>query len=588
MGSQRNIKAKASSWLLASTMLVGLLAGCSGNNNGGNTANGGNAAKPEGTNAAQKGSNAASEDNSPITFSFFSADPSPNWTGMQDEVGKALTEKTGVTLDAEFAVGDPVQKVALIAASGDYPDLISAKADVSKLVDVGAMLDLTDLIEEHAPNIKKVLGEDGLKRSRYSVDDPAIYTIPTYAGVDNQYFDAGGGFELQHRAVKEAGYPEIKTVKDFENVIKSYLEKHPTDENGNKNIGLTLNADDWYMYITVTNPAFLTTGSPDDGEYAVDIDTQEVTYHFRRPAEKEYFRWLNHMNDIGLLDPESFVQKYDQYKAKIATGRVIGLIDQNWAYGDGEKALKSAGKYDQGYGHYPVTLSEEYKETSFWPTGFMGGYGIGISVDCEDPVRAIKFLDFLASDEGQILTNWGIEGKHYNVVDGKRVIPEDVNKRKWNDSTNFQKETGLNNVGGLYTLLSARYGDGVKDSTGNYYTTNFPELITSGYNDVEKETLAAYKATTWKDLFPKEEEFKVRPWGTASNIQIPGDSEIVVLDKKLRDITWKRIPEAILAKPADFDKIWDNYMKEIEGAGVDKAEDLREELIKERVKLWNE
>ncbi|HBS43746.1 MAG TPA: hypothetical protein DEA91_03385 [Paenibacillus sp.] len=25
----------------------------------------------------------------------------------------------------------------------------------------------------------------------------------------------------------------------------------------------------------------------------------------------------------------------------------------------------------------------------------------------------------------------------------------------------------------------------------------------------------------------------------------------------MRDITWKRIPETILAKPADFDKIWD-------------------------------
>lgn len=582
MESNRKIKAKATALTLTSVMLLGLLAGCGGNNNN-------NAAGNTGSNAGNS-TNASkeAEDLSPLTMTFFSADPNPNWTGMQDEVGKVITEKTGVTLNAEFAVGDPVQKVALIAASGEYPDLISAKTDVSKLVDAGAMLDLTELIDKYAPNIKKVLGEEGLKRSRYSDDDHAIYAIPTYSGVDNKYFDAGGGFELQHRAVKEAGYPEIKTVRDYENVIKAYLEKHPTDENGNKNIGLTLNADDWYMYITVTNPAFITTGSPDDGEYAIDIDTQEVTYHFRRPAEKEYFRWLNHMNDIGLLDPESFVQKYDQYKAKIATGRVIGLIDQDWAYGDGERALKAEGKLDQGYGHYPVTLSEEYKETSFWPTGFMGGNGIGISVDAKDPVRAIKFLDYLASDEGQVLVNWGIEGKHYNVVDGKRVIPEDVNNRKYNDTTNFQKETGLGSVGSSYALLSAHYGDGVLDPTGNYYTTRFPEQVTAGYNAVEKETLAAYKATTWKDLWPSEEEFKVKPWGAAWNITIPGDSEILVLDNKLKDITWKRIPEAILSKPADFDKIWDAYMAELEKAGVDKAEDLREELVKQRVKLWNE
>ncbi|MEK4356625.1 ABC transporter substrate-binding protein [Paenibacillus sp. FSL M7-1455] len=573
MESKRKSKTKASALLLVSALFVGLLAGCGGS--GGNGA----ASKENGSGNEA----AAGNDNAPITFSFFSADPSPNWTGMKDEIGKVITEKTGVTLDAEFAVGDPQQKVALIASSGEYPDLISAKNDISKLVDAGAMLDLTDLIDKYAPNIKKVLG-DSIKRARYSDEDHAIYAMPTYAGVGQEYFQAGGGFELQHRAVAEAGYPEIRTVKDYENVIKNYIEKHPTDENGNKNIGLTLNADDWYMYITVTNPAFYTTGSPDDGEYAIDVDTQKVTYHFRRPAEKEYFRWLNHMNDIGLLDPESFVQKYDQYKAKIATGRVIGLIDQDWAYGDAEKALKAAGKFDQGYGHYPVTLTEEYKETSFWPTGFMAGYGIGISKDCKDPVRAIKFLDYLAFDEGQVLLNWGIEGKHYKVENGKRVIPKEISDRKVNDATNFTKKTGI----GLYNTLGVHYGDGVKDPSGNYYTTNFPEQIQNSYNEVEKKTLAAYNVKSWRELFPKEEEFKVRPWGAAWNIAIPGDSEIVVLDNKLKDITWKRIPEAILAKPADFDKVWDAYMKDLEKTGVEKAETLREELVKQRVKLWNE
>ena len=107
------------------------------------------------------------------------------------------------------------------------------------------------------------------------------------------------------------------------------------------------------------------------------------------------------------------MQKYDQYIAKIASGRVLGLIDQDWDFQDGENALKAEGKFEYGYGHYPVTLTEEFKDTSFWPVGFSPGWGVGITVDCPDPVRAIKFLDFLASEEGQILDNWGIEGKHY-------------------------------------------------------------------------------------------------------------------------------------------------------------------------------
>jgi len=570
-----NKKRKAAALLMSFTLSLGLLAGCGGNN-GGNEA----ASNTGGTNApAADGANA---DLSPITVSAFFSDPNPNWSDMQDDVSKILKEKTGVHLDAEFAVGDPAQKVALMAASGEYPDIISAKGDIGKLVDAGAVLDLTDLIDKHAPNIKRVLGPY-LNRAKYTTEDQSIYAIPTWAAVNETRFVAGGGFELQHRVVKEAGYPEIRTVKDYEKVIKDYLAKHPTDENGNKNIGVSLNADDWHMYISVTNPAALTTGGSDDGEYYVDQETHEAIYHFRRPVEKEYFRWLNHMNAEGLLDPESFVQKYDQYKAKIASGRVLGLIDQDWDYNDGEQALKKAGKFDQTYGHYPVTLTEEFKDTSFWPTGFMGGYGISISSTAKDPVRIIKFLDYMASDEFQILNNWGVEGKHWVMENGKRVVPKEVQDRIINDNTAFTKESGI----GFYWNMMVHYGDGAKDPTGNYYTKNNPDQIPLGYSEVEKETLKAYGATTWKDLFPKEDEFKEKAYGAAWNIQIPGDDEVSILANKMKDITWKRVPEAILAKPQDFDKVWDAYQQELIKAGVEKMEKGFTKYLQDRVALWS-
>jgi putative aldouronate transport system substrate-binding protein len=136
--------------------------------------------------------------------------------------------------------------------------------------------------------------------------------------------------------------------------------------------------------------------------------------------------------------------------------------------------------------------------------------------------------------------------------------------------------------------MSAHYGDGVKDPSGNYYTTNFPEQVVASFSDADKETLKAYGATTWKDLFPKEDEFETLPWGAAWNIPIPGDSDVNVLATKMRDITWKRIPEAILAKPEKFDAIWDAYQKELVDAGVEKYEASFGELVKARVALWND
>ncbi|WP_438444405.1 ABC transporter substrate-binding protein [Gorillibacterium sp. sgz5001074] len=559
------MKMKKVQLILAFTLAVGLLSGCSGSNE-----------------STETGEAKEGNDQSPVTFTFFSADPNPNWMRMQDEVGKEITKQTGVTLNAEFAVGDPAQKIALIATSGDYPDLISPKGELNKLVDAGAMLDLTDLIEKHAPNLKKLFGNQ-LKRLRYSNGDQSIYVIPTYSAVDGKTFVAGGGFELQHRAVKEAGYPPIKTLQDYEKVIRSYLDKHPTDESGNKNIGLTLNADDWRMFISVTNPAAETTGKSGDGEYYIDPKTYEATYHFRTEGEKEYFKWLNHMYSTGLLDKESFVQKHDQYQAKVASGRVIGLIDADWDYADGEKSLKTSGKLEQTYGHYSVMLSDKYKDNRLQSTGFMAGWGVGISKDCKDPVRAIRFLDYLASEPMQILNNWGIEGKHYNVVNGKRVVPADIQLRIVNDNTAFSKESGI----GFYTNLGAHYGDGVKDSTGNYYTKNFPEQIIEGYTAADKETLKAYGANTWLDLFPKPDEFPVKAWGAAWNIPVPGDDEVTILGNKMKDITWKRIPQAIMAKPEEFDKIWDDYQQELIKAGVEKMEKGYTKYVQDRVNLWN-
>ncbi|AIQ65585.1 ABC transporter substrate-binding protein [Paenibacillus stellifer] len=564
--------------LLASSMMI---AGCGGGNNNKNESKASDS--PAASAGASAGASAApAMDTTPITFSFFGADASPNWNNMQDEVGKEITKKTGVTINAEYDVGSGggQSRIQLMAASGEVPDILFGKSEIKYLVDAGELLDLTDLIDKYAPHIKKIFG-DNMNRLKYSNDDQAIYSIPTNIGVDGISFDATGGFEIQHRVLEELGYPEVKTVEDYEKVLKEYVAKHPTTD-GQPTIPLTLNADDWKIMITVTNPAFITTGAPDDGEYYVDPTTYNAQLHYKRPEEKEYFRWLNKMFNEGLLDKDTFVQKDDQYKAKIASGRVLGLISQEWEYQEAENALKSAGKNEYTYAHFPVTLSSEYKDHELQSAG-VDGAGISISKNCKDPVRAIQFLDWLASDEGQVLVNWGIEGKQYTVdADGKRTIPADVLNKKVNDNSSFAKETGI----GLYTAFAPHYGDGVKDSTGNYYTTNFPEQIVASYSDAEKKSLAAYKATTWKDLFPSEKDFPAKEWGALYNMAVPTDGDYQVIYQKTQDIIRKRIPEAILSKQADFDKVYDSFIAELNKAGAEDMEAQYTEMVKKRVELF--
>ncbi|MCR6097672.1 extracellular solute-binding protein [Salipaludibacillus agaradhaerens] len=516
-----------------------------------------------------------------IEFTLFAADNNPSWNGMDSDVGQVILEETGVSLNASFAINDPAERIALFAAGGEYPDFILPKGDSGILVDAGAMIDLRPLIEEHAPNIQEVYG-DYLDRMTWSDEDDAIYFIGTNP-VDQQHWTPGSGFWLQHAVVEELGYPEINTVEDFENAIKEYYEMYP-EINGQPTIPLSLLADDWRMLISVTNPAFWATGASDDGEWYIDDETREAILHYRRPEEREYFRWLNHMNAEGLLDPETFVQQEDQYMSKISSGRVLGMIDADWSIADAQTALREDGKYERMHGVYPVTLDHSYEHRNFQSTGYLSEWGIGITIDNPDPVRAIKFLDWMASEEAQILNNWGIEGEHYEVAeDGNRYLTDDQREERLSDSS-FNERTGI----GVYLAYGPHYGDGVLDSTGQPFTINTQETLIEDYTEKEKEVLEAYGANIWADLYPAADEFPVKPWGAGWEINWRSDSPIAIPFQRAQDIMMTRIPEAILADPEDFDHVYDRFMDELDDIGVENMEAEFTELVRQRVELWGE
>lgn len=527
-------------------------------------------------------SNDVKNDKSPITFKYLVMDSASAqlYDNFQSDVAKEITKRTGVTLQAEYAVGDPKQKTAIMAASEDYPDLIFALGNSSTIVDAGGFIQLDDLIERYGKNIKKVYG-DNLKRLRWSKNDQSTYLIGINS-VDQINYEPPMGFQLQNAVLKELGYPKIKTLQDFENAIKAYKEKHPTID-GKPVIGLSLLGGQTDRFaISVTNPALYSTGGPDDGEWYYDTKTQKASLHLRRPEEKEYFKWLNHMYNMGLLDPESFVQKLDQYQAKIASGRVIALTDSKWEYSQAEQSLVASGMADKTYAMLPITVNEKYKYAAFRPTGYSGGWGIGISKKCKNPERAMQFLDWMASDEGQILRNWGIEGVHYNIVNGQRKQTDEIVK-KLNIDMEYTKKVGV----GLWSYPFPGYGQGVKDPTGNYYSPSFEQAVIDKYPQPTKDTLAAYGGKMWKDIYPKENEFNKSPYGELWTINVSSNDKANVILQKYHDLGLKMLPQMILSSPAQFDELWDKYQKALTDAGCDYLEEEFNKLIKDRIELWN-
>lgn len=561
------MKRKVVSLMLVSAMVAGMLAGCgsdSGSSKGGSSTETGSAAE-----ASSSGETA--DDKSPITFEYFNADgKNGNW---DNPVAKAITEATGVTLDVSYPVasqGDAKEDVALMIANDEYPDMIYAKGAATDLYQAGALIDMTDLIEKYGPNIKKMYGAE-LEKLKWSQDDPGIYQL-SYSGVNQKTLTTGGSCQIQWAALKENDYKYPKTLDEYEKMIKSYLAAHPKTEDGLDMIGITMSASDWHWMITLGNPAgLIADASPDNGQWIID-DEYNVHYKHVTDEEKEYFKWLCRMYNEGILDPNFATQTDDDYIAKVASGRVVAITDAEWHYSQCEATLVADGKVDQTYVGLPVTLREDQVEKALLYQGTTVGWGIGITKSCEDPVRAIKFLDYLCSDEGQILYHWGIEGENYFLDDDGQPYRTDEEVAKAQSDPDYAKNTGIDNYTGFPI-----YGTGSYSEDGFPYTPTTKESVIANYNTAEKEGCEAMGFEMLTDMFAQPEEFDLLPYSALWAYQQP--QELAEKQTILDEIAWPGLVKCVTGTEDEFDGNWESMVQELTDNGLADAEEAMTEFL---------
>ena len=510
-----------------------------------------------------------------VELTFYNADGQDDpWT---DPVAEVLTEKTGVRLKTEYPVAADDQTVALMIAAQDYPDMIYAKGDANSLIDAGALIDMTDLIEEYGPNIKKMYGDE-FEKLRYSEEDPSIYQLSSYA-VGGTFLENSGTAQIQWAALKENNYEIPDTLEEFEKMIKDYMAAHPTTEDGMPTIGISLTAADWHWMITLGNPSgYIAEGAPDNGQWLIDEDYNAM-YKFRSDKVREYYRWLNRMYHEGVLDPEFATQTYEDYIAKIASGRVVALTDTDWDYSDGEKILIADGKLDKTYAGLPLAMDENTKAPSLMYQGLPTGQGVGITTSCKDPVAAIKFLDYLCSDEGQVLVNWGIEGVNYFIdEEGHRYrTQEEIDEA--NTNQDYSRITGV----GFHSYPFPTYGIGEVDSTGSTYTTDSKETVIAEYNEEQKAACEAWGVELLVDVFPQTSEFEVPEYSPVWACMKP--VEFDEIGNKLDEIAWSGLITCVISEESEFDAAYDNMLATLEGSGRSEAEAMLTDIVKDMVAL---
>lgn len=546
-------------------------AGCS--NNSSNSKD--SSSNSNNSNVSTNDSNNSSENKvEPFTISLFTNSTGPIPT-EDNKIYQEIKEKLGVTLKEEYLVGDLEQKLGVMIAGGDYPDMITANP---KLTAAKAVIPLEDLIEEHAPNLKKHYGKvwEQLK----DPEDGHIYWLPNYGVYQGDFKPTeyqGPAFYIQKAILKEYGYPEIKTLDDYFKLIEDYAAKYP-EIDGQPTIGFSSLAYDWRDWGLRNAPQHLQ-GHPNDGGVLVDPNTNVATLFAATDIAKPYYQKLNEVNAKGLMDKEAFAQNYDQYLAKLSSGRVLGMFDQRWNFGQAHDSLVSQGKFERTYVGFPLVYNESIRDYYLDRPPINLGNGFGITINAKEPVKIIKFIDTLLSEEWQKRLSWGEEGVDYLVGDDGLYYRTPEMRAQQEDVT-WKQRYRAEALWGQLPKLEGNYPDGNADGPGNQ-----PDEFFATLKDIDKEVLSAYGFKTWTDFFsnPPENRVSYPAW----NIDLIEGSPAKVAEQKIKDLDLKYLPRAILSEPDKFEAVWAEYVNEMNKVDTKAYLDRVNEQLKWRVDNWS-
>ena len=533
---------KLISVLLAATMMAAMFAGC-----------GSDAAS---TDAKENADGADSTEAGGVKeFTAFFAVPGSE-INDDNEIQQIIADKTGVKVKETWLTEQTAEEaVGMMITGGELPDFICGGSGQSQLYDADVLVALDDYLDDY-PNIKNFFTQQQWDQLRQ--DDGHIYWIPQFSNIKGEEkvcTHNDEAFWIQARVLKWADYPEIRTMDQYFDLIERYNEANPTMEDGTENIPYTILCDDWRYFCLENAPQFLD-GYPNDGSCIVDPETLTVIDYNTTDTAVKYFQKLNEEYQKGIVDPESFTQTYDEYIAKLSTGRVLGMIDQWWdfAYTAGD-AIKQAGLDAQGcdYIPLPITIDESVENQWHCSGGVLNvSDGLAITTSCEDVEGALQFVDDLLTQDIHNLRFWGVEGVDYNVDENGEFYRTEEQRTRGVDTAYKASHTCTYSY---FPQYSGTSDDGINANKPDGQANEFFD----GLNDDVKEAFSAYGAETYVDMIGTNEAPGAwYPMWSYSN-SFTTDTEGGMAWNKIGEIKHEYLPQVVMAK--DFDAAWAEYME---------------------------
>ncbi|MCR8658545.1 extracellular solute-binding protein [Paenibacillus sp. T3-5-0-4] len=481
-------------------------------------------------------------DTSPVDLTWFVG---ASWYGNnwgESLTSKYVTEKTGVNVKLEVPSGEANEQITLMMTSGKLPDLItmgSWENAVKKLWEGDHVYALNELAEQYDPYFFKVAGDGTLKW--YRQDNGNTYGVPNDSYSPNLMHETGmtaanQTFLVRKDLYEEMGSPDLSTPEGFLNALQTIKDKYPE-------------------YKGQPISPFFAQGNVPYGmsEYlqnllAVPFEQDGKVYD--RTTDPDYITWLKTFRtayERGLINVDFLVDSDTQVEEKTNNARYFMMI-REWNGMTAVNPLLAASENPDSY-YIAVDGPQNSKgdKAKLFPGNMDGWMVTMISKSNKNPERAIRFLTYLASEEGQMDLFLGKEGETWEMVDGKPKFKPEMVALLETDVAKMEKEYGIMDT---------------------YWMVRNPVII----NQWRPEKAPVIKQM--EDFANSQADIDS---GIYKGLDPQGDSDAAVAWARISQSWEEVLPELITAKDeAAFDKIFDDFLARRVNYGFDKVIEYRQ------------
>ena len=449
---------------------------------------------------------------------------------------KKLEEATGVKLEiTAVSTETSADDFMLRCASNDLTDLIQKGAQNytgggTKAIEDDVLVDLLPLLEEYSYNYWNIMQEDPTFYKNVVNDEGMVpMLIGMYA--DDYYTDQG--FWIRKDILDKTGKEIPTTISELDDVLAAFKDLGLTD-------GLVVLSEGNFDLLA---RAYDANNKMVDGKYESRVMSDNM---------KDYLKKMNEYYEAGYINVDFVTYNWSDTKPPedVIYNDMGGIFNEDVA---------SIAGYYLGTNNPDFEVAPlgqiRVNEGDVLDTGFIGvkaadKYSLSMSTQCEKEQLAIQFMDYLFSEEGFILSNYGIEGETYTVENGEYQFTDLI----------------LNNEQGFDWQLCQSL----------YINPGFPCLTDlhaqeMTYNEAQKAAVptwvAAYDSN--EGTTPNSNWLSYTVDESERRADLQTDIETYEEEMRLKFITGQ----------ADIDATWDEYCATLIEMGIEELEEIEAAAI---------